>query len=51
MGVDPALTARTRQRYDRVAPVYDASEAIMERFLYARWRRRLWAGVKVPEIL
>lgn len=51
MGLDPVLTARTRQRYDRVAPVYDASEAIMERFLYARWRRRLWAGVRGPEIL
>ncbi len=51
MGVDPTLTAKTRQRYDPVAPVYDASEWIVERFLYAGWRRRLWAGVQGPEIL
>jgi ubiquinone/menaquinone biosynthesis C-methylase UbiE len=51
MGVDRALTATTRRRYDRVAPVYDASEWIVERCLYARWRRRLWEGVTGPEIL
>jgi ubiquinone/menaquinone biosynthesis C-methylase UbiE len=51
MGVDPTLTAETRQRYDRVAPVYDASEAVIERFFYGRWRRLLWDGVEGPDIL
>ena len=51
MSIDVELTAKTRQRYDRMAPIYDGSEAVMERFLYARWRRRLWSDVKGPQIL
>jgi len=51
VSIDVGLTAKTRQRYDRIAGVYDASEAMMERFLYARWRRRLWSDVKGPQIL
>ncbi len=51
MGVDTSLTAATRRRYDRLAPVYDASEVVVERFLYAPWRRRLWEGVTGPAIL
>ncbi len=51
MSIDAELTDQTRKRYDRMAPIYDASEAMMERFLYSRWRRRLWSDVKGPQIL
>lgn len=51
MSIDAELADQTRKRYDRMAPIYDASEAMMERFLYSRWRRRLWSDVKGPQIL
>lgn len=51
MGVDPALTAYTRKRYDRNAVIYDIAEAPIEYLLYASWRKRLWSGVKGPEVL
>jgi phosphatidylethanolamine/phosphatidyl-N-methylethanolamine N-methyltransferase len=38
-------TRKTRARYDRVAWLYDAEEYLVERLLYARWRRRLWDQV------
>jgi len=49
--IDAELTAKTRNRYDRVAGLYDISEAPIERLFYAPWRKRLWAGVKGPEVL
>lgn len=51
MSIDAELTEQTRKRYDRIAPIYDASEAIMERLLCARRRPLLWSGVKGPGIL
>ncbi len=51
MSIDVGLTTKTRQRYDRIAGLYDVSEAPIERLLYAPWRKRLWAGVKGPEVL
>ena len=51
MSIDAELTEQTRKRYDRMAPIYDGSEAVMERFLYAPWRRLLWSGVKGPDVL
>jgi phosphatidylethanolamine/phosphatidyl-N-methylethanolamine N-methyltransferase len=43
-------TARTRARYDRIAPVYDLMEGLMERSA-RRWRRLLWAQVEGDSIL
>ncbi len=51
MGIDSRLTAQTRNRYGRIAEVYDLMEEPMERLLYASWRKRVWAGVKGPEVL
>ena len=51
MSIDAELTDQTRKRYDRMAPIYDVSEAVMERFLYAPWRRLLWSGLKGPDVL
>lgn len=41
---DSAITAA---RYDRIAPVFDAMEWLMERAAFREWRARLWA--RVPE--
>ncbi|NIM50935.1 MAG: methyltransferase domain-containing protein [Gemmatimonadales bacterium] len=48
--LDPRATARTRARYHRIAPLYDAMEALAER-RYRPWRRRLWSLVEGPTIL
>lgn len=43
-------TQLVRRRYDRVAPIYDAVESLME-LRSARWRRQLWAGVGPGDVL
>lgn len=48
--VDDHLTAVTRRRYDRVAGVYDAVEALME-LGARRWRRELWRLVDRGRVL
>ncbi len=47
---DPEATGRTRSRYRRIAPIYDASEILAER-RYRPWRRRLWSLARGPRIL
>ncbi len=47
---DSQATARTRSRYQRVAPVYDAIEFFAER-RYRHWRRKLWSRVEGPQVL
>jgi len=49
--VDYKGTIQTRSRYNRIAPVYDLMEAIVERFVYRRWRERLWSRVDGNRIL
>lgn len=44
-------TARTRSRYDRIAPLYDRLETGWERRYYARWRAHLWSAVRGPRVL
>jgi ubiquinone/menaquinone biosynthesis C-methylase UbiE len=44
-------TARTRSRYDRIAPLYDALEAPIERLAFSGWRKRLWSQVNGKRIL
>jgi len=51
MRTDRSLTRATQRRYDRIAPVYDTAEAPIEGLFYASWRRRLWSGIKGPDIL
>lgn len=50
MTIDMKSTARTRARYERIAPVYDRMEAMTERRFQA-WRPRLWAQVRGPNVL
>lgn len=47
---DKKETARTRARYQRIAPLYDAMESLAER-RYADWRPRLWSLVRGPKVL
>jgi ubiquinone/menaquinone biosynthesis C-methylase UbiE len=44
-------TAATRRRYDRIAPVYDFVEGLVERSRYSRWRQLLWSRVEGSRIL
>lgn len=43
-------TDRTRQRYNRIAGVYDVMETLPE-MLYQGWRRRVWNNVEGEKIL
>lgn len=48
--VDERETALTRRRYDRIAPVYDLLEWMME-LRFRRWRREQWDLVEGERIL
>lgn len=48
--VDERETALTRGRYDRIAPVYDLLEWMME-LRFRGWRRELWGLVQGDDIL
>ena len=39
-------TAQTQSRYNRIAPVYDLMEVMIERLSFSRWRERLWSQVE-----
>jgi phosphatidylethanolamine/phosphatidyl-N-methylethanolamine N-methyltransferase len=49
--MDDKATTRTKARYNRIAPVYDLMESIIERFSFRRWRERLWSRVDGNRIL
>jgi phosphatidylethanolamine/phosphatidyl-N-methylethanolamine N-methyltransferase len=49
--VDDKATVQTQSRYNRIAPVYDLMEGIVERFAFRRWRERVWAQVDGNRIL
>lgn len=44
-------TRRTRDRYNRIAPIYDLMENIVERLAFRHWRKRLWRQVQGERIL
>lgn len=41
---------RVQRRYDRVAPIYDTLEGVME-LRAAQWRRDLWSEVTDGDVL
>jgi len=51
MAIDIRQTALTQARYDRLAPMYDLMETLVERFSFRRWRERLWSRVRGERIL
>lgn len=44
-------TAKTRSRYDRIAPIYDLMEGLIERLFFRKWRKELIEHVKGKKIL
>lgn len=44
-------TAMTKARYDRIAPVYDTMEWVIERFVFEPWRQELWSRVPAGRVL
>ncbi len=48
--LDLQATLTTRNRYQRMAPLYDGMQVLMER-RYFRWRERQWSLLRGPKIL
>lgn len=44
-------TEATRKTYNRIAPVYDFMEGLIERSRYSKWREILWSKVEGSNIL
>lgn len=44
-------TAVARKRYDRIAPLYDLMESLIEKYGYSDWRQLLWSKVEGNTIL
>jgi ubiquinone/menaquinone biosynthesis C-methylase UbiE len=44
-------TEAAKRRYNRVAPVYDLMEILVERSRYSKWRELLWSKVEGKDIL
>ncbi len=37
---------KIKKRYDRIAPVYDLLEGIIEKIAFSRWRRKFWREIE-----
>lgn len=46
-----AVTDLARRRYNRIAPVYDLLEGLVERSRYRQWRQLLWSKVTGKRVL
>lgn len=44
-------TDATQRRYDRIAPIYDAMELLVERLAFREWRAELWSHVEGERVL
>jgi len=44
--IDSKTTAITKARYDRVAPIYDLMEGLMEQLTFRKWRKLVWETVQ-----
>lgn len=51
MTADSKATDTARKRYDRIAPIYDLMEGMVERSRYSGWRRLLWSKVEGEDVL
>jgi ubiquinone/menaquinone biosynthesis C-methylase UbiE len=51
MTMESRVTEAARRRYNRIAPIYDLMESIVERSRYSRWRQVLWSKVEGKDIL
>jgi ubiquinone/menaquinone biosynthesis C-methylase UbiE len=44
-------TTITKNRYDRIAPIYDLMEWFTERASFKKWRRLLWSRISAGRVL
>lgn len=44
-------TEIAKRRYNRIAPIYDLMESLLERSRYSKWRELLWSKVDGTKIL
>ena len=44
-------TELAKRRYNRIAPLYDLMESLVERSRYSKWRKLLWSKVEGTKIL
>jgi len=51
MTMESKITEAARKRYDRIAPVYDFMEDLVERSRYSVWRELLWSKMEGNKIL
>jgi len=51
MSTRDKATEMVRRRYNRVAPLYDSMEGLVERSRYTKWRDLLWSKVEGTRIL
>jgi ubiquinone/menaquinone biosynthesis C-methylase UbiE len=51
MSPESKNTESARRRYNRIAPLYDFMEGLVERSNYAKWRRLMWSEVEGTRIL
>ncbi|MBM2832443.1 MAG: SAM-dependent methyltransferase [Dehalococcoidia bacterium] len=51
MKAENRTTETIRKRYDRIAPVYDLMESLVERWRFGKWRELLWSKVEGKKIL
>lgn len=51
MTTESKVTEAARKRYNRIAPVYDFMEDLVERSCYSLWRELLWSKVEGSRIL
>ena len=51
MTMENKATEVARRRYNRIAPVYDLMESLVERSRYSGWRQVLWSKVEGKDIL
>ena len=51
MAAEETATKNAKKRYDRIAPIYDRLESLVERSQYRHWRSLLWSKVEGNNIL
>jgi len=51
VSTESKATEVAKRRYDRIAPLYDLMEGLIERSRYSKWRELLWSKVEGTHIL
>jgi phosphatidylethanolamine/phosphatidyl-N-methylethanolamine N-methyltransferase len=51
MSTEGKATETVKKRYNRIAPLYDRMEGLVERSRYSKWRDLLWSKIEGTRIL